>query len=268
MTNTIYTSPQFIQTKEYKRFEEFADTCEEFRYIGLCYGKPGVGKTFAAKYYAKWRSIEQAYSTEKLDDKTKVGLKECKAVFHTAEVTNTPKRISQEIYQKIFQFGNTVAKVEGKTELKDLLLGVERTCPLVIVDEADNLTHQSLEQLRGMYDKYGFGLVLIGMPGIEKRLSRYPQLYSRVGFAHQFRALSEDEMIFIFEKQWEALGLKLDKNQFADVEAIKTIARITNGNFRLIHRIFAQIQRLQKINNLQNISAELVLAARKCLVIG
>ncbi|MBB1010661.1 ATP-binding protein, partial [Dietzia sp. SLG510A3-3B2-2] len=32
--------------------------------------------------------------------------------------------------------------------------------------------------------------------------SRYPQLYSRVGFAHEYRPLSKDELRFVLERRW------------------------------------------------------------------
>ncbi|HEY9768522.1 MAG TPA: hypothetical protein V6C71_08420 [Coleofasciculaceae cyanobacterium] len=106
------------------------------------------------------------------------------------------------------------------------------------------------------------------MRGLEKRLARYPQLYSRIGFAHNYRALSQSQMRFLLEHYWEHIDLSINPNDFTDAEAIAAITRITNGNFRLLNRLFRQIQRVIKINELNCITAEVVEAARECLVIG
>ena len=106
------------------------------------------------------------------------------------------------------------------------------------------------------------------MPGIERRLARYPQLYSRIGFAHEYRALSSDELTFVLEHHWAAIGLTLSAGDFTDAEAISAVARITNGNFRLVQRLFAQITRILEINAITTISREVVETAREALIIG
>lgn len=138
----------------------------------------------------------------------------------------------------------------------------------MIGDEADRLKFPVLAQLRDLYDRGRFGLVLIGMPGIEKRLARYAQLYSRVGFVHQFRTLSTDAMRLILAHKWEQLGLRLVPDDFTDAEAMAAIIRITGGNFRLVHRLFSQIERVLQINGLRAITPDVVDAARQSLVIG
>ncbi len=227
-----------------------------------------MGKTVAAQQYAQWHDIKHAHQIEKLDEQTRLTIEGAKGVLYTAQITDTPKQLSQHIRDELLRYGMSLLRARGETEWRKLFTGVRKYCPLLIVDEADQLTYKALEQLRLVYDKYGFGLILIGMPGFEKRLARYPQLFSRIGFAHEYKPLSEIEMEFIFEKFWQKLGSKFDKNSFTDVEAVKTIIRITNGNFRLIQRLFDQIRRIQEINNLKNIDANVVLAARDCLVIG
>ncbi len=138
---------------------------------------------------------------------------------------------------------------------------------LLVIDEAERLSTDGLEHLRDLFDRTGIRVILIGMPGLEKRLSRYPQLYSRIGFAHQYRPLQWDELSFVLTRHWRQLGLTLDDADFTDVKAIASIARITGGNFRLLHRLFIQVERILRINGLSVITVDVVEAARSTLVI-
>ena len=150
-----------------------------------------------------------------------------------------------------------------KTWQEDVATAQKRKVPdLLIVDEADRLKTASLEQLRDVYDRRHIGLVLIGMPGLQKRLARYAQLYSRVGFVHQFRSLSGAELRRVLEHQWVQLGFDAAADSQLDAALVNAIARVTGGNFRLVERLFAQLERIVAINGLTAVTTEAVTLAR------
>jgi len=124
-----------------------------------------------------------------------------------------------------------------------------------------------MTQIRDLYDKGRFGLLLLGMPGLNKRLMRAPQLYSRVGFAHHMESMSDEETRDFLEKRWSH-RVKPLSDDFTDKEAVAAILRITRGNLRLIDRLMTQVEYILLANQLQVVTKEVVETARQNLIIG
>jgi DNA transposition AAA+ family ATPase len=125
----------------------------------------------------------------------------------------------------------------------------------------------SLEMMRSIFDAGKAGIVLIGMPGIEKRIARFPQFYSRIGFVHEFRTLEEKEITELLNQGWVPVGVTLPSEVLAP-DVIASLIRMSGGNFRLLTRLLTQIERILKVNQLDKVSKEIVAAARDSLVIG
>lgn len=265
----------FIVTKEHRRFTEFADAVKKQRTIGICFGPAGVGKTLSARRYARWDTIgpfiDRWGVRDESDEKIHAAANRTRAVFYTPHVATTQKTLEQELDGIIIR---TERCVEEHLTSSGQVFDHTGRAPwahfieLVIIDEAERLSATALELLRDRYDRTNVPLILIGMPGIDKTFSHYPQLYSRLGFAHQYRALGHDELQFVLERHWRKLGKTLDLNDFTDAQAFAAVERTTRGNFRLLERLFPQIERVLKINELDVITNDVIEAARSTLVIG
>ena len=72
----------------------------------------------------------------------------------------------------------------------------------------------------------------------------------------------------MLQRQCRRLGVTLEADDFTDDQAVNAIVRITGGNFRLLHRLLVQVERVLRISELAGLSEGVVEAARETLIIG
>jgi len=265
----------FLVTREHRRFAEFADAASTA--TSACVGdRPASAKTLSARRYAGLQDWEQwQRDLDAAEPATSPGpvppqVLQARTAVWTPTVTASPREVTQALpracqqisyavdydqYGQVDPYVHNDSRASGLTEL-------------LIVDEADRLKTIGLEQVRDYYDRHSMGVILIGMPGIEKHLARYPQLYSRIGFAHEYRPLTTEELTAVLTRRWHTDGLASSRDEFIEGVAIATIARITGGNFRLVDRLLSQVQRILQIDHLDTATPEVVEVAREALLIG
>lgn len=309
-----HTSGAFIETREYRRFAEFCDACRRYRYIGLCYGPPGVGKTLSARRYTGWEHVEALLPVREQPLEALLAQRQARTVLYTAPAVGSPGTVQREIEAQRRSLHAVILEPLSREEdaafeaarqreavrqekMKERLMEHDwfsrspppeeprvgpsyqeisaqfdrrrREMPdptdLLVIDEADRLKMATLEVARAIFDRGGLGLILIGMPGMEKRLARHPQFYSRIGFVHAFRPLAVADVRGLLQGGWAPPGVHLPP---LEDEAMAAIIRMTGGNFRLLDRLLSQTERIVQLNGLTTVTRLAVETARESLVIG
>lgn len=252
----------FLETKDYRQFVEFCDSCREQKTIGVCVGRPGVGKTEAAKRYAQWSLVEQNLTSKRLVRAE--ALAHCSTLMFLPNVSISASKLKSELASLRNRFDDAIERAISWTSPADWQSAWRaKHIDLIIIDEAYRLRYEALEELRDLQETWRIAVVLIGDPGMDRRLDRQPHFAHRVGFLHQYHQLSlEDATRYMSYKveQLQVPGLTND--------VCSAIFWYTQGNFRMLNTLFMQIGRLLKINEMSEVTRELVDAAREIVLFG
>ena len=125
--------------------------------FGVMYGEPGLGKSYSTVYASK----------------------EVDAILIQVDESFTAKELLVAILTEcgIDKPKGTIAAL---SKMATLQLGDQRRRPLII-DEADKLVDKGLiEYVRGLHDKAGVPVLLVGEEMLGQKLERVPRLHSRI----------------------------------------------------------------------------------------
>jgi DNA transposition AAA+ family ATPase len=156
-------APAFVETQTAEAIITVLEHAQHAPDVVVITGLSGIGKTMACEAY-KQRSPS-------------VWMVTCEPCF------TSPRAVLGRIVEEFF----TTEKFSSSRVSGVIVKRVRGSGGLLIVDEAQNLSSQALDQLRTIHDLAGIGVAFVGNPTIYSRLegdgrqSQFAQLYSRVG---------------------------------------------------------------------------------------
>ncbi len=187
-------APGVVKTQTFCDLHELFKAVRSLGIISVVVGVPGVGKTFAAREYCRkaantWMlTLSPAHSS----------VTECLLEMADVLGLDNPGRSKGALTRAIRR------KLNGGKETKG------QVRPLVIVDEADHLTVDGLEQLRAIQDATGVGMVLIGNPkqlasATHRGTDDLARLFSRFAMTKQLRKAKKTDVAAV-AKAWGLTG--------------------------------------------------------------
>lgn len=252
----------FIETRQHSRFVEFANFCRTNRTIGICTGRPGVGKEASGQAYAQWQTIKPLLDKPRRPQSPPAKLKGCHSVYWDAEVKCSLKKLNSSLMFVRNKFDGLVQDSMYWYQ-PDLLRQAPRKdfLELVIINNAHRLSFDCLEVTNDFRKKYNIGIVLLAVPGFDRKIRLFDPVGCDVALYHEYSPPRAEELRQILEIRWHKEAVAIED------AAITIIEEVTRSNIQKALNIQTEIERVRGINSISIISPELVEAASKSLLL-
>lgn len=235
-------APLFIETATARQIFKSCEFAQIAKCLVPIYGASGVGKTKAIQHFTE-------------QHKGNVWL-----------VTASPSRssLSEILYEIALELGiNDIPRRKGMLSrlISKKMKGTEG---LLIIDEADHLPYEALEELRIIQEEVDIGLVLVGNDKVYTRMKggvrhddAYARLWSRMAKRTAIHKVKKQD-VSVIAKAW---GLEQDE------EALKVMHAITEtgGGLRILTQTLRLAGMVAKGAN-QLITADLIAQAKADLL--
>jgi general secretion pathway protein A len=189
-------------------------------------------------------------------------------------VLNTRVDFREMMYMLLSDFGVEIkseSKVAMLTQLNEFLIGrfAENRNPVIIIDEAQNLTPEVLEELRMLSNletnqQKLIQIVLVGQPELWDLLEREDlrQLRQRIPGVCQMKLLSRDEVYRYIRYRLAVAGLGDGQLIFAE-SAVDCVFDLSGGIPRLINMLCDRVLLRGYLQRARAIEPELVIEAAR-----
>ena len=214
---------KFVKTNNVKKFiammNNLQKRAEGVPGMGLDYGEPGLGKTYAITWWTLQNDAILVRCANKMN-----------ARWLLEELAEELGEIPYTKFANIFN---------------QVITQLHKQPRPIIIDEIDYLTMESraVETLRDIHDKTDVPVVLIGMTNANRKLMRYKHLYDRISEIQKFEPFSNNDISMIIDE--------LSEINMTDC-AKKLIFSKTN-RFRQIVKLINKAEQVAKSNGISSI---------------